>query len=363
MASLSNSRLVRVTMMGLGLNTTTGIATVVKNWLSVGYGQQVKFRYISTNHSQVPGQRLRKLVEAFWAYSRLVVLTPWTDVVHLHLAMQGSFWRKMFPFWWSKCTGRPVILHLHGSNTKDYYAAGSPWRKFFMRKMFERADVAMVLSRQWEEWVGSICRRTPQVEVVLNTAPQREPVNRQGRELCTITLMGRLGQRKGTWDLLQSFALLVPQFPALRLCLPGDGELDRARDMVSQLGLEDRVEIPGWVSGSVQDAIWVKTDICCLPSYNEGLPGSVLEGMSAGLPVVSTPVGGIAEAVLDGDTGFLVEPGDVQALTGALESLASDEALRQSMGDAGRVHLLEKFDLQAIVDQVVGIQESLLAPK
>jgi glycosyltransferase involved in cell wall biosynthesis len=363
MASLSKSRPVRVTMMGLGLNTTTGIATVVKNWLSVGYGQQVKFRYISTNQSQVPGQRLRKLCESLWAYGRLIALTPWTDVVHLHLAMQGSFWRKVFPFWWSKSTGRKVILHLHGSNTKDYYAEGSSLRKFFMRKMFERADVVMVLSRQWKDWVASICQRTPQVEIVLNTAPQREPVERKGRKYCTITLMGRLGQRKGTWDLLQSFALLTPQFPYLRLCLPGDGDLDRARDMVSQLGLEEKVEIPGWVSGSAQDAIWDKTDICCLPSYNEGLPGSVLEGMSAGLPVVSTPVGGIAEAVLDGETGFLVEPGDVQALTGALESLVTDEGLRGTMGEAGRAHLLKKFDLQTIVDQVVKIQESLLVYK
>lgn len=359
MDSLNKSKPVRVVMLGLGLETTTGIATVVKNWIGSGYDSKVSLRYISTNGNQIPGQNLRKFFEAIYAYVRLVLVTPWTDVVHLHIAMQGSFWRKLFPFWWSKLAGRRVIVHLHGSNTKDYYAEGSRWRRFCMRKLFERADVAMVLSKQWKDWIEEICGHRPRIEVVLNTAPLRSPTNRQNRKLCTITLMGRLGERKGTWDLLQSFALLARKFPDVRLCLPGDGEIERAREMVSSLDLEDKVDIPGWVSGVRQDAIWEATDIYCLPSYNEGLPGSVLEGMSAGLPVVSTPVGGISEAVIDGETGFLVNPGDVQSLTRALESLVGSYELRQRMGEAGRNHLLEKFDIDVIVNQVVEIQESL----
>jgi len=356
---MSASKKTRVTMMGLGLSTTTGIATVVKNWLGAGYDQQVDFCYLSTNDSQVPGQKFRKLFEALRSYLALMGRTLKTDVVHLHLAMQGSFWRKQFPFWWSKLWRKSVIVHLHGSNTKDYYADGCACRRWLMRKMFEHADVSMLLSRQWEDWLRSICKREPRIEIVLNTAPKRKPVSREGREICTITLMGRVGQRKGTWDLLQAFQGLVKRHPHLRLCLPGDGELEKARGMVKEMKLEGVVEIPGWVSGATQDAVWEKTDIYCLPSYNEGLPGSVLESMSAGLPVVSTPVGGIAEAVLEGKTGFLVEPGDVSKLASVLDELASSAELRTQMGNAGKAHLEDHFDLDQIVQQVVTIQESL----
>ena len=141
--------------------------------------------------------------------------------------------------------------------------------------------------------------------------------------------------------------------------LPGDGEIDEVKALIEQRGLQEVIEVPGWVSGAAQDALWNRTDVYTLPSYNEGLPGSVLEAMSAGLPCVSTPVGGIPEAVRDGETGYLVEPGDVDGLAQALATLVADETLRLRMGEAGLALLESKFDIDKIVDQVGMLQEHL----
>jgi glycosyltransferase involved in cell wall biosynthesis len=168
-----------------------------------------------------------------------------------------------------------------------------------------------------------------------------------------------LGKRKGTYDLLEAFESLVKRQPNARLVLPGDGEVDEIKALVKEKGLEDVVEVPGWVSGAAQDELWNRTDVYTLPSYNEGLPGSVLEAMSAGLPCVSTPVGGIPEAVLDNQTGYLVDAGDVAGLEKALERLVADEDLRLRMGKEGNNLLETKFNIDRIVGQVVRLQEKL----
>ncbi len=346
-------------MMGLGLGTTTGIATVVRNWISAGYDERVEFHFISTNDSQVPGQRLRKFGECLRAYLRLIARAPRVDVVHLHMAMYGSFWRKQFPFYWARLWRCKTIVHLHGSEFKQFYADGGRLRRWLIRNMFSKASASIMLSEQWRDWLNSICTRPPNVEIVYNTAPRRDNPDRSGRQQVLITLMGRLGKRKGTYDLLDAFAQLADQHPAAQLCLPGDGELDAVRQRVAELGLEGRVEIPGWVSGDAQAQLWNRTDVYTLPSYNEGLPGSVLEAMSAGLPCVSTPVGGIPEAVVDGETGFLVEAGDVDGLAAALQKLVVDEELRLRMGAAGLELLERKFNIDTIVSQVVALQEGL----
>ncbi len=88
---------------------------------------------------------------------------------------------------------------------------------------------------------------------------------------------------------------------------------------------------------------------------------SVLEAMAAGLPVVASDVGGVAEAVADGETGVLVAPGDVEALAGALERLLVDERLRRAMGSAGRARAAAHFDLGRFRAAHVAVYERALA--
>lgn len=142
--------------------------------------------------------------------------------------------------------------------------------------------------------------------------------------------VGRLDPVKGYDLLLRALAAL----PDAHLVVLGEGAARPAlAALAADLGVADRVELAGW---HARPRLRLpELDVFCLPSRSEGFPLSVVEAMLAGLPVVATRVGSVAEAVADGRTGLLVDPGDVAGLTAALGRLR-DAGLRARLGAAGR---------------------------
>ena len=108
------------------------------------------------------------------------------------------------------------------------------------------------------------------------------------------------------------------------------GILNRLKRLLQQKGIEKNVVFPGWVRGEEKDKLLRESDLFFLPSYNEGMPMSILEAMGYGLPIISTPVGGIPKIVHNGKNGYLCEAGDVQAFSNALiEILTNDESRKR----------------------------------
>jgi glycosyltransferase involved in cell wall biosynthesis len=155
-----------------------------------------------------------------------------------------------------------------------------------------------------------------------------------------IVSVGRFAFPKDFTTLMESLSLLDADYRAV---LVGDGPgLAEVAATAEARGLSDRVEFLG-AQGNVAELL-ACSDVFVLSSRSEGFPVSVLEAMAAGLPVVATDVGGVAEAVTDGETGILVPAADPQALAGALEDLVADAELRRRLGAAGRARALHLFD-------------------
>jgi glycosyltransferase involved in cell wall biosynthesis len=156
-----------------------------------------------------------------------------------------------------------------------------------------------------------------------------------------IVSVGRLAFPKDFSTLLEALADTGPDW---RASFVGEGPLQAAiADEVRRHGLEKRVELLG-TRGDVPDLL-ASADIFVLSSRSEGFPVSILEAMAAALPVIATDVGGVGEAVLDGETGLLVPAGDPHALTNALERVLGDEGLRRRLGAKGRDRALQEFDV------------------
>jgi len=163
-----------------------------------------------------------------------------------------------------------------------------------------------------------------------------------------VMAVGRLDENKNPLLLVEAFGRIRGGFPFGMLVFLGDGPL--RGDVVRRaeaLGMSESVLTPGFVPGAA--SLMAAADVVVLTSWTEGLPNVVMEASAAGVPVVATDAGGVREVVEDGLSGFVVEPGDVEALAGRLETLLRDGALRASMGRSGRSKMRESFSVGRMV--------------
>ena len=171
-----------------------------------------------------------------------------------------------------------------------------------------------------------------------------------GNEIVTLGCLAVLEERKGIEFLLQAAARLQSQGARLNWLIGGDGsQRDALESKARALGLDDRVKFLGYVA-KPEDFL-SRIDIFVMPSLFEGLGVAALEAMAAGKPVVATRVGGLAESVLDGQTGILVAPRDGRALADAIARLTGDPSMAQRMGLQGRQRALEHFTLTQMAAQ------------
>ncbi len=165
-----------------------------------------------------------------------------------------------------------------------------------------------------------------------------------------IGIVATLRSWKGHRYLIEAFARI--EDARARLVIVGGGPQRAALDaQVASLGLADRVRLVGDQADVLP---WFQSlDVFALPSYaNEGVPQAILQAMSCGVPVVTTPVGSIPEVVEHGRTGLLVEPQQAEPLAGALTSLLADAALRQRLGQAARREAERRFGIAAMLDRM-----------
>ena len=189
--------------------------------------------------------------------------------------------------------------------------------------------------------------------------PLREEFKIQPGQLVLLAV-ANLHPYKGHDDLLDAVAQLIPKYPNLRVLLPGrdQGMRRRLEEMIRELKLEGVVQLLG-ERGDIPRLLAL-ADIVIHPSHEEGFSNSILEGMTAGKPLVVTNVGGNPEAVRDRVNGFVVPARDPAALAGALEKLVSDPALRERMGLASRRRIEEEFSMDKMIERFSDWYETLM---
>jgi glycosyltransferase involved in cell wall biosynthesis len=170
-----------------------------------------------------------------------------------------------------------------------------------------------------------------------------------------ILFLGRLGARKGTFDLVRAFAGVVQRFPGAKLVCAGDGAIEEVQSLSRKLGIEESVYCPGWLDPEGTRQALRRATIFTLPSRAEGLPMALLEAMSWGLPVVATAVGGIPQVLKDGENGWMVRPGDVDALCRTLCLAIAESDASARMGRAARKTIEDSFSLSASIERLIAI--------
>lgn len=307
------------------------------------------------------GNPLKKLFKGLTAYLSMLgmLVCGRVSFMHVHAAMRGSFWRKSFFVMTARMFGVPCIMHLHGSEMKTFYNSLSGFGKRSVRWCLEHVEVVIVLSDSWHEFV---LKAAPKANIVIINNYVSMPRQKKGENdtfSFNVLFLGVLGQRKGVYDLLNCWPEVLKAVPNARLLIGGNGEVENARKVAQMLDLGASVEFLGWIDGDRKEELLKSADTFVLPSYNEGLPMSVLEAMSWGVPVVTTRVGGIPELITDGVNGFLIDAGDQKELSNALIKLGNNLYIRRSLGEAGYSRVKESFSDVAVLPKLEALYSDI----
>lgn len=337
-----------------------GIRTVVESYRDDGLFAQYGVQWIATHREGSSWQRMAATSSAYLSMC-LLLLKGHVAAVHSHISMRGSFWRKAIFNSTARMFGVPTLAHLHGSEFKSFYAAQPPWRRRLIAREFERCRQVLVLSESWAEFVRSMAPKAS-VRILPNYVhiPERTDARSALRGDVNVLFLGLVGARKGVFDLIPAFAKALAVLPKLRLLIGGNGEVETARALARSVGIEDRVDFLGWVSGDQKAQALRAAHIYVLPSHNEGLPVSILEAMSYGLPVIATRVGGIPELVRAGLDGLIVDAGDIDALALAILSLAESPERRHTMGESAYERAVRLFSKDAVLPALRQVYDELL---
>jgi glycosyltransferase involved in cell wall biosynthesis len=271
------------------------------------------------------------------------------DVIHTHLSKAGLLGRAA-----AMATSRAIRIHtFHGTVFGGYFGADASAAIIRAERFLGHHSAAIVAlsNRQRDELIDHRVAPAARIQVVPlgldleRFVPGRDDVARMSArsslgipaEAVVVVSIGRLVPIKRLDRLIDAFALASVRAPAMLLYLVGDGsEREALRARVVAAGLADRVMFVGWSAASPD--WYAASDVVALTSDREGTPLALIEAAAAGRPVVATDVGGVADVVVDGTTGFVVPASSIDALADSLAGLALDPGLRQRMGGEAPSH-------------------------
>ena len=279
------------------------------------------------------------------------------DLVTTHsnkAGLLGRFAARMFNI--------PVVHTSHGFlfSTRPNSPAGRFYRLMEGAAARAASRVIAVSESEFEAAQSLRVIASEKMAVVHNGLPDLEPplAATPSADPPRLVMVARFAEPKDHLTLIKALGGLKEQSWSLVLVGDGSGRA-RAERLAKQQGIANRVEFTG-VRDDVP-VIMASSQVFVLSSRREGFPLSVLEAMRAGLPVVASGVGGIGEAVAEGESGLLFPPGNVEALRVILGALIKNSALRESMGMAGRRRFLERFTLEQMVDKTMDVYRSVLS--
>lgn len=337
----------KVLMVGPGRNVMGGISSVVNSYYDLELDKKVKLKYIS---SMEDGSKIRKLLIAVSSYIRFCGCLKSYDIVHVHMAAQASFSRKSLFIKKAKEAGKKIIIHQHAADFDEFFFKQSDEdKRKCIREIFALADCVIVLSEEWEKFFGRNVCDANKIRVLHNGVVIPEYQKTEYSD-SGVLFLGRLGERKGSYDLLKTIPEVLKAVPDAKFYLGGDGDIEQSQRIIDQNSLANHVKLLGWVKSDNKEKYLRECNIFILPSYHEGMPMAVLEAMSYGLATVSTNAGGIPQIIENGIDGFRVEAGDIKAITDVLVKLLTDKELKEKIGQAGKRKIEKCFNAVANVD-------------
>lgn len=341
----------RVLVVATSRKTRGGITSVVKAHES---GEQWKLFHCHWVQTHRDGPTWRKIIYFIGAFLDYGIRLPFYDIIHLHISQPTTILRKSAFLNLAKLFRKKIIVHFHAFNVEDTIK-GQYSNKYI--EFFSKANRVIVLSNWWKHELTNAGVTANLINVLYNPCPRVITYNDSRGNI--ILYAGTVNKRKGYADLIRAFAKINTMYPDWILEIAGNGKIEQGKNLCRELGIADNVRFLGWLENKEKEAAFNRASIFCLPSYAEGFPMAVLDAWAYGLPVITTPVGGIPDIATDGKNILLFNPGDIDKLAEQLERMISDEMLRTQISRQSEILAKTTFNQDTINQQLADLYASL----
>ena len=346
-------------MCGSSLSVKGGMVSVAQNYLQYEKWDRIKIKYIPTH---IEKNKVLVALYFLFAYIKVVIIATIGsyDIIYLHTAERGSFYRKSIIVKTMRFLNKKTIMHHHAAEFEYFYESLSARQKKYVNDTLTQTSLNIVLSNNL---VSMIKSKAPKANVkVLYNAVKTYSTIQYNQNANGILFLGRLGKRKGIFDLIQAITELDSVLSSrIVFYFCGDGNIDEIIQNIKSAGISHRIAKIGWINQKEKEAIFKDTIINVLPSYNEGLPMSILETMAYGIPNISTNIASIPEVIHNEENGFLITPGDINALADCMLTLVKNENLRNMFSAKSWAEIKQRFSMEEHANKLQNYIEELVS--
>lgn len=320
-----------------------------------------KFKFIATYRGGNSFDKPLFFINSIYKLFSVLINDHEIKIVHIHGASYGSFYRKFILFIITKYIfKKKVIYHIHGGEYHLFYIKSNKLNKKFIKLFINNVDCLICLSNNWKCFFEK--NFTPKkIETVSNIIdyPNKDPYNKKST-IITLLFLGLISNNKGIFDLLKIIYENKAKYTGrLRLIIGGNGETERLKDLIKCQQMEGIVEFVGWIAGKEKTSWLQKANIYILPSYNEGVPISILEAMSYSQAIISSNVGGIPEIVILEKNGILIEPGNLEEIKSAIDFYIEHPEIIEVYGNESK-SITKKYLPESVMKELMTIYTSLM---
>lgn len=344
---------IKVLVIATSRKTRGGITSVVKAYENSPLWAKFHCKWIETHRDGGAFTKLSYLLKGFLQF---LLCVPFYDIIHIHTSEPPSALRKVLFMVVSKLLGKKVIVHFHSFSVDTTIKSKYQW---VYRYIFGKADCVLVLSKYWQdELCDTFGFNEDKVKVLYNPCTT-EVSNKVYPKKKEILYAGTVNARKGYADMINAFAKVADKHRDWSIVFAGNGEIEEGKALASRLGIDKQTVFLGWVRGDDKDKAFKEASIFCLPSYAEGFPMGVLDAWAYGLPVITTPVGGIPDIAKDGKNCLLFNPGDTNKLAEQMDKMMSSEELRKLVASESNELAKGIFSVDKVTERLENIYQNL----
>lgn len=311
--------------------------------------------------------RVRRILGDYLNYCGKVS-RPDISVVHLNPSLQAKmFYRDFIYLWIAKIFRKKTLVFFHGWDTRFQQRIDKNHGRVF-RLLYGSADAFIVLASAFEQrlhdWgiTQPVYREVIVIEDEVFASVDIEELLRQ-RQMAAVRQIlfpARLIRAKGIFTLIEALHQVQKNNPACGLVIAGDGDdAEAARQLVAQLKL-GHVRFTGIVSGNDKYDLFRQASLLCFPTeHSEGFPNTIVEAMAFGLPVITRPVGGIADFFINGEHGYISDSVDPDSFARLIEETLSENSRYREISRANHRYAAEHFLASRAAKRLEGIYLSL----